>query len=30
MDLLYIAVTVGFFGLSVLLLYGCAKLRRPS
>ena len=30
MDLLYVALTVGFFGVSVLLLYGCEKLRRRS
>jgi hypothetical protein len=30
MDLLYLALIVAFFGLSVLLINGCEKLRRPS
>ena len=30
MDLFYLGLTVAFFGLSALLVYGCEKLRRPS
>ncbi len=30
MDLLYLALIVAFFGLSILLVYGCEKLGRPS
>lgn len=30
MDLFYLALVVAFFGLSVLLVVGCEKLRRPS
>lgn len=30
MDLLYLGLVVGFFGLSALFVYGCEKLRRPS
>ena len=29
MDLLYIVLAVAFFALSVALVYGCEKLRRP-
>ena len=30
MDLFYLGLTVAFFGLSVLFVYGCEKLGRPS
>lgn len=30
MDLLFIALILAFFGLSILLVNGCEKLRRPS
>lgn len=30
MDLLYLALIVAFFGLSILLVYACEKLGRPS
>jgi hypothetical protein len=30
MDALYLAVTVFFFGSTILLVYGCDKLGRPS
>lgn len=30
MDLLYLAITLVFFALSIGLAYGCDKLRRPS
>ncbi len=30
MDLIYLLLIFGFFGLSVLLIYGIEKLRRPS
>lgn len=30
MDLLYVALIAALFGLSVLLVIGCEKLRRPS
>lgn len=30
MDLLYLALIVAFFGLSILLVYGLEKLGRPS
>ena len=30
MDLLYIVLAVGFFALSVALVYGCEKLRGPQ
>lgn len=30
MDILYLALTVFFFALTVLLVYGCDKLGRPS
>lgn len=29
MDWLYVALAVGFFALSVALVYGCERLRRP-
>jgi len=29
MDWLYIGLTVAFFALSVVLVYGCESLRRP-
>ena len=29
-DLIYIALTVGFFALSIALIYGCERLRRRS
>lgn len=30
MDLLYVAILVGFFVLSAAVVYGCELLRRPS
>ncbi|MBY0579423.1 MAG: potassium ABC transporter ATPase [Burkholderiales bacterium] len=30
MELFYIGLIAGFFALSVLLVYGCEKLGRPS
>jgi hypothetical protein len=30
MDLFYVGLAGGFFLLSVLLAYGCEKLRKPS
>jgi hypothetical protein len=30
MDLLYLALIGAFVGVSILLIYGCEKLRRPS
>lgn len=30
MDWLYLLLILAFFGLSVLLIYGIEKLRRPS
>jgi hypothetical protein len=30
MDLVYVAVLVGFFVLSAVVVYGCERLRRPS
>jgi hypothetical protein len=30
MDLLYVAILVGFFALSAVVVYGCERLRRPS
>jgi hypothetical protein len=30
MDLLFIALILAFFGLSILLVNGCEKLGRPS
>lgn len=30
MDVLFVALTVGFFALSAVLVYGCEKLRRPQ
>jgi hypothetical protein len=30
MDLLYVAMLVGFFMLSAVVVYGCERLRRPS
>jgi len=30
MDLLYVAILVGFFVLSAVVVYGCERLRRPS
>ena len=30
MDLIYVAVLLGFFGLSAVVVYGCERLRRPS
>ena len=30
MDLLYLALAVAFFGLSVIFVMGCEQLRRPS
>jgi hypothetical protein len=30
MDLYYLAIVVAVFGLSVLLVYGCEKLRRSA
>jgi hypothetical protein len=30
MDLIYLALIAVFFGLSVLVVYGCKKLGRPS
>ena len=30
MDLLYVAMLVGFFVLSAVVVYGCERLRRPS
>ena len=30
MDLLFLALIIAFFGLSIFLVHGCEKLRRPS
>jgi hypothetical protein len=30
MDLLYVALLIGFFVLSAVVVYGCERLRRPS
>jgi hypothetical protein len=30
MDVLYVAMLVGFFVLSAVVVYGCERLRRPS
>ena len=30
MDLLYVAIMIGFFVLSAAVVYGCERLRRPS
>ena len=30
MDLLYVAILIGFFVLSAVVVYGCERLRRPS
>jgi hypothetical protein len=30
MDLIYLGVAIAFFALSVALVYGCDKLRRPQ
>lgn len=30
MDFLYLGLVIGFFALSVGLVYGCERLRRPS
>jgi hypothetical protein len=30
MDILYLATAVAFFALSVALVFGCERLRRPS
>jgi hypothetical protein len=30
MDLIYLGVAIAFFALSVALVYGCEKLRRPQ
>lgn len=30
MDLLYVALIVGFFVVSAGVVYGCERLRRPS
>ena len=29
MDLIFLGLTLSFFGLSVLFVYGCKKLGRP-
>jgi hypothetical protein len=30
MDFLYIALMIGFFAVTVALVHGCERLRRPS
>ncbi len=30
MDLIYVAIGIAFFALSVALAHGCERLRRPS
>jgi hypothetical protein len=30
MDIIYLALLVGFFALSAAIVYGCERLRRPS
>jgi hypothetical protein len=30
MDVVYLALLVGFFALSAGIVYGCERLRRPS